>query len=162
MTNEYSIGYLASSSLVGLAVMCLLYMIGGRSNKWIRRFIASLVQTININLCAFFMGIYSFWLLLIYPITSIGLSFGYGGETFVTKLIRRSIFCIANLGIGILFLLTYGMKMLWILIPNIGVAMWSIYLGIRNPVYAPAEEVFVCALLYLMSCAYPFVVGIIK
>lgn len=33
---------------------------------------------------------------------------------------------------------------------------------IKNPIYAAAEEVFICVLLYLLAGAYPFVSIILK
>jgi len=160
--NEYTIGYAATGAIFALAFMCLFYMLGGRKNKWLRRFIAPLFQEASTNLCAWIMGIWNAWLLLTYILVAIGFSFGYGGETTGSKLFRRLVYCAMNLTVALLFIFLYGPKMLWIFIPNIGVAAWSIYLGIKNPLYAPAEEVFVCALLYLMTNAYPFSSLLIK
>jgi hypothetical protein len=137
-------------------------MLGGRRNKWLRRFIAPLFQETSTNICSTIMGIWNAWLLITYVLVAIGLSFGYGGDTLGKKAIRRTIYCIANLAVGGLFIWLYGPKMFWVFIPNAGVAAWSIYMGIKNPIYAAAEEVFVCALLYLMTGAYPFVPLIIK
>lgn len=160
--TEYNIGFSAAGSIFGLALFCTFYMLGGRKNKWLRRFVGSFIQAVNSNICSFIMGIWSWWLLLIFPLVSIGTSFGYGADTFGTKVLRRSIFCLANLTVGLLFVIKYGGPMWWIFIPNVGVAAWSIYLGVKNPLYAAAEEVFVCALLYLMTCAYPFTIGMVK
>ena len=154
--SEYTIGYAAIGSIIGLALTCLAYMAGGRANKWIRRFVGSFIQALNINACFYIMGIWNAWLLATYPLIAIGFSWGYGGDTFLTKVIRRSIFCAMNLLVGGLILWQYGSGMLWIFIPNVGVAAWSIYLGVKNPLFAAAEEVFVCALLYLMTCSYAF------
>ncbi len=158
--NEYTTGYTAAGSIAGLAIMAALYMSGGRSGKWKRRFVASFIQALNTNVCFAIMGIWQAWLLLTWPIISIGLHFGYGGDTAGQKIIRRSIYCVANLAVAGIFIWRYGTPMLWVFIPNVGVAVWSIYLGVKNPLYAPAEEVFVCVLLYLMTNAYPFVASI--
>jgi len=147
---------------MGLAIMALLYMLGGREGKWKRRFVGAFVQAVNSNVCFAIMQLWNWWLLLTWPIVSIGLHFGYGGSTTGAKLIRRTIYCAANLAVAGLFIWQYGPKMLWVFIPNVGVAAWSIYMGVKNPIYAAAEEVFVCALLYLMTNAYPFVAGLIK
>jgi len=160
--SEYAIGYAAVGSIFCLAFMCLFYMLGGRTGKWRRRFIAPLFQEISTNACAWMMRIWNPWLLVTYILVAIGLSFGYGGDTTGSKVFRRSVFCIMNLLAGVLFIAVYGPKMLWIFIPNIGVAAWSIYLGVKNPLFAAAEEVFICALLYLMTQAYPFCSLLIK
>ena len=156
--NEYLIGFTAVGALFGLTFGCLFYMLGGRSRKWLRRWIASLVIAATVNVASVIMGIWSWWLLGIYPLLIISFSFGYGADGFWTKFARRLIYCFANITSGLIFCFRYGGNMWWIFIPHIGVAMWSVWFGIKNPDHAPAEETFICALLNLMLVAYPFAV----
>lgn len=158
--SEYLIGYAAAGSIGGLALTCLLYMLGGRSGKWRRRYIASLIQAVNSNICAAIMGVWSPWILLVYPLAIAQTSLGYGADSMGGKVLRRALCAAASLTIGALFVWIYG-GMAWaVLAANIGVAAWSVWLGVKNPLYAAAEEVFVCALLFLMTCAYPFTAGV--
>jgi hypothetical protein len=44
-----------------------------------------------------------------------------------------------------------------VFVPHVGVGMWSIWLGVKNPIEASAEEVFICALLNIGLMMYGFV-----
>ena len=155
--DEYTIVYLAFGSLIGLALSCLLYALGGRSGKWKRRFIASFILATTVNLVSWGMGVWSLWLLGIVPILIAGFSLGYGADSTVSKVIRRSIYALAIVAAGGLFWPIFGTKTLWVFIPHIGIGLFSIYMGVRNPVAAAAEEVFICAMLNLGICIYPFI-----
>lgn len=156
--NEYTILYTAFGSMIGLSLACLLYALGGREGKWKRRFIASLILSITLNLAALVMGRFSLWLLLAFPALITGFSMGYGADTLIGKLIRRSIYAVSVIASGLIFCFTFGGVAWWVLPVHVGVGLFSIYLGVRNPVYAAAEEVFVCALLNIGLCIYPFIV----
>lgn len=157
--SEYAIGYAAAGSIAGLAATCLFYMLGGRSGKWRRRYVASLIQAVNSNVCAAVMGVWSPWLLAIYPLAIAQTSLGYGADSGGGKVLRRALCALASLTIGVLFSWLYGGLAWLVFVANVGVAAWSVWLGVKNPLYAAAEEVFVCALLFLMTCAYPFTAG---
>lgn len=157
MTNEYFIGYTAVASLIGLAAGCLFYMLGGRDGKWLRRFIGSLIIAITVWGASIVMGTFNWWLLLIYPALSVGFSFGYGADLVWTKIIKRTIFALAVLSAGLVCACSMGGNA-WLVFPcHLGIGLWSVYLGVTNPVQAAAEEVFVCASLNLMLMAYPFI-----
>ena len=156
--NEYTILWTAFGSMIGLSLACLLYALGGRDGKWKRRFIASLILSATVNLAALVMGRFSFWLLLTFPALIAGLSMGYGADTLIGKLIRRLIYAISVIASGLIFCFTFGGWAWWVLPVHTGVGLFSIYLGVRNPVYAAAEEIFVCALLNIGLCIYPFIV----
>jgi len=154
--NEYLIGYTAAGSIITLGIGSVFYMMGGRAKKWLRRYIASLLQALNCNICSLIMGTWSFPLLLIYPLLIGGFSLGYGGEEFWTKFWRRLVFCLAQVCVALVFCLRYG-GACWLILPvHLAVSLCSIYLGIRNPIHAAAEEVFVFVTNNLMLCAYPF------
>lgn len=78
MIDEYMIGYTAVGSLVGLALGCLFYMLGGRDGKWLRRFIGSAVIATTLVICSVMMGKFNWWLPLTYLPLAIGFSLGYG------------------------------------------------------------------------------------
>jgi hypothetical protein len=155
--SEYTILYVAFGSMIGLSLACLLYALGGRSGKWKRRFMASFILATTVNIASLIMQRWSFWLLGIYPLLIAGFSLGYGANSMIGKVIRRSIYALGVCACGGLFWSIFGYKMLWVAIPHIGVGLFSIYLGVRNPIYAAAEEVFVCALLNIGLCMYPFI-----
>ncbi len=155
--NEYTILYTAFGTLIGLALASLLYSLGGRSGKWKRRFIASFILAITVNIASLVMGRFSFWLFLAFPALIAGFSMGYGADTLMGKILRRSIYAVSVIASGLIFCFVFGGNAWWVLPVHIGVGLFSIYLGVRNPVYAAAEEVFVCALLNIGLCIYPFI-----
>lgn len=158
--SEYKILYVAFGSLIGLSLSCLLYSLGGREGKWKRRFIASLILAITVSVASLVMGKFNFWLLLIYPALIAGFSMGYGADTFWGKIIRRTLYALSVIASGLVFCFTFGGNTWWVLPVHAGVGLFSIYLGVKNPMAAASEEIFVCALLNIGLCMYPFIVKI--
>ena len=155
--SETLIGTYASISLVSLAIGSWLYMLGGRKDKWLRRFIGSLVITGTAMIMSLLMGKFSPWLLISYPIVMGGMTLGYGANEPFQKVLKRGLFALGVISGGFVYCLVFGGNAWWILIPHVGVAAWSIYLGVKNPLHAAAEETFICALLNLGLMMYPFV-----
>jgi len=155
--SEIAIGTWAFVSVLSLAVSCWLWMRGGRSNKWIRRYVAgALISTTVIGLCYVF-GIYNPWLLALYATTIVGFSMGYGGDTTKEKITRRVTFVVGNLASGLLICFVLGGNA-WDILPlHAFVAMGTVWLGVKNPMPAAAEEVFVCMLLNSGLIMYPFI-----
>jgi len=76
------------------------------------------------------------------------------------KIFRRTLYALTVCSSGLLFCLSVGGNT-WLLLPlHLGVGAWSIWLGIRNPIHAAAEEGLVCVLLCLGLISYPFVTTI--
>lgn len=155
--NETQIGNLAAGSLLGLTIASTLYMLGGRSHKWLRRYVASFVLAMTINGTSAMLGKWNPLLLLIYPLLVFGFSLGYGGDTVWSKVLRRMAYAIGVLSAGLVASIALVGNAWWVLPFHAGVALFSTYLGVRNPIHAAAEEVFVCTTLNLGLIAYPFV-----
>ena len=83
--NEYHIiGWSVLNTLVVLATATL-YALGGRSNKWLRRFAAPAVL---VGYCAASAG----WIaLLSYPLYAAAYSLGYGESSFLAKWLRSKL-----------------------------------------------------------------------
>lgn len=156
--SEYTIGYTAVGALFGMSLACLLYMLGGRNGKWKRRFIGSLILSTTVCLCAHIMHRFSWWLTLTYPALAIGFSFGYGGDTTLKKIYKRLIYALAVMSSGVVCAVVMQGNAWMVLVPHIGIGLWSIWLGVKNPLFAASEEVFVCASLSLGLVMYPFIV----
>jgi len=156
--SEYVIGWTAVGSLLGLTVACAFYMLGGRHDKWQRRYLGSLALMATVNISAYVMGVWSSWLLVIFPCLVFGFSLGYGAESVRERIIRRTIYALGCCLAGLQCCFVLGGNAWLVLVPHLGTALWSIYLGTKNPLYAAAEEVFVCASLNLGLCMYPFMV----
>jgi len=155
--GETGIGLVAVASLVGLAITCLLWMLGGRKGKWKRRFAGSAVLAGTVNGAAVALGVWDVRLLLLWLTLAVGFSLGYGGDSVGGKVVRRLVFAVG--------VVTSGLVCIWILGPG----LWPLYalhlftgvgtvlFALRNPVHAPAEEVLVCLLLNAVLLFYPFV-----
>ena len=155
--NEMVTGYQATLSLLVLTAACFLYMLGGRSGKWRRRFIGSLILSCGINGLCLWRGIWSPWFLLTYPALAIGFSMGYGATGEWMKVIRRSVYALGVLSAGLVMAIVLGGTAWLVFVPHVGVGLWSIWLGTKNPIEASAEEVFICALLNIGLMMYPFI-----
>jgi len=153
--SETQIGIYASIGVLGLAVTCLLWMLGGRSNKWIRRYAGGVVLVTTVIMLCLLMNKYSNWLLVMYVTTIVGFSMGYGGDNLEEKLRRRITFVVGNMGSSLLMSIVLGV---WTILPlHLMIALGTVWLGIKNPVHAASEEVFVCLLLNAGLIMYPFV-----
>jgi len=157
MMTETGIGTVAVGSLLGLVACCFLWMLGGRSGKWKRRYAGSFVLALTVNLAALAMGVWDAWLLALVVTLALAFSMGYGGETTAEKVIRRTVFALGVLASGALCTLVIGGNAWMLLVPHVGVGLFSIWLGVKNPLHAAAEEVGVCFLLNGMLVFYPFI-----
>ena len=160
--TEFTIGSVAVAALLGLVVTCFLWMWGGRSKeegglgKWLRRILASLTMAGTVNGSAVAMGNWDPRLLLVLPALVVGSSMGYGGSSPEEKILRRALFVVGMSIAGAVCAWTYGGLAWGVLVLHVGVAAWTIWLGVKNPLHAAAEEVFVCLLLNAGLAAYPF------
>jgi len=152
--------YQSSVAMLCLTLACFFYAWGGRSGKWKRRFVGSFVLACGLNLLFAWRGIWSPWFLATYPLLAIGFSIGYGADSLDKKLIRRLIYAFGILSSGLLVAWVLGGNAWFVLIPHVGVGLWSIWLGIKNPIEAAAEETFICALLNICLLMYPFIGGL--
>lgn len=158
--NEYNTVYQFFGAMIGLSVAVLLYMLGGRKDKIIRRLGSATVLAITNNVLTVIRGIWSPWFLLMVPALFAGFSMGYGGDNTWTKVIRRFIYAVGVLACGLIFCFQLGGNAWILFVAHAGVGLWSIWLGVKNPIEAPAEEGLVCALLNVCLIAYPFIGGI--
>jgi len=153
--NEYHIGYIAVGSLIGLSITALLYMIGGRNNKGIRRFGASAALTATICASAYFMGCFSWFMILLYPLFIAQFVQGYSDNSGFGwfKRIMISSTSIAA-GIALCFILKGGW---WILAIHSPISIMTAYFALKNPIHAAAEETFVCVINNLAILFYVFI-----
>ena len=156
--SETIIGLLAFGSLVCLSVSSLLYMLGGRSGKWKRRFGASALLATTNHVISMLRGLFSPFQLITYGTLAIGFSLGYGADIEWKKWVKRTIYAISNIASGLVYCYTLGGNA-WLILPaHVGVGLWSIWLGVKNPVEAAAEETFVCTVPNLGFIMYPYIV----
>ena len=157
MNSEYVTMYQATASGLMLVASSFLYSRGGRSDKWYRRWIGSCLLALTVNIVCLLRGLWSPYLLIVWPCLSIGFHLGYGSEIMGIKILKRTVYALAVLTSGLVCMLTIDGNAWMILIPHIATGAWSIWLGVKNPIEASAEEFFVCMTLNLYLMAYPFV-----
>lgn len=157
--SETTLGTLAVIALAICVIDCFAWMLGGRSGKWKRRFIGSFIQTLGINILAIISGtwVWQFAASVVPEVASRCL--GYGGDSTGEKIIRRTVFALGSLAVGVL--LAYGAgfngKAITLLICQGVSSSISIILGIKNPLPAAIEEVFVCMSLKYFNYGYIFI-----
>jgi hypothetical protein len=150
------LGTIPLIGIIILAIGCWFYMWGGREGKWKRRFIGSLICATAVWVESLLLGVFNFWQLLVYPLTILYFSLGYGSEIPLIKIVKRSIVVVCSLAVGLVFCFTIGGSA-WLILPvQIVVAGVSIWLGIRNPIQAAPEEYFICMFLNICNLMYPF------
>ena len=125
--------------LLSLGGFIWCYARGGRSHKWIRRFVGSLFLVLGCFLIATMSHLFRkefLFALIAYPAA---LSMGYGGTSSLQKFWRRLVY---GLGLGAAsgcFFLPLGMYGTWI--AQIILATWiSLWAGLTNPTSAVGEE----------------------
>lgn len=155
--NEMATVYQYFGSLIGLVVAVFFYMWGGRTNKFLRRLVGSFILALTVNIVSLLRGLWDPWLLLIWPLLIGGFYLGYGGDFLGEKFIRRLSYALAVCCSGLVFCFVLGGKCWWLLIPHVGIGLWSIYMGIRSVLEASAEEGFICVILNLALISYPFI-----
>ena len=156
--NEYTIIWICTGAGIGLVLASMLYALGGRKYKAIRRFGASAVLTATVALSALGMGRFTWWLLLIYPFLTAGFCLGYGGDTLPEKIQRRVVYYTAVVFSGVIVCFIMQGNSWWVLPVHLFLGMGSVYLGVKNPIHAAAEEFFICMLLNLGLLMYVFIV----
>jgi hypothetical protein len=157
--SEFNLGTLAAIALGICVVDSFLWMWGGRSGKWKRRYAGSALQTLGINILSIICGTWAWQFILALGPEIGSRSMGYGGETTGEKIMRRSVFAIGSLGAGAFLAWGCGFsaKAIWLLIAQAVASIASIILGVKNPLPAAVEEVFVCVSLKYFNWGYLFI-----
>lgn len=155
--NEEIVIWQYAVAIFGLATGSVLYSMGGYRGKWKRRFVGSFVITAIFNGVCYWRGIWSPWLMLSFPTIIGAFCLPYGAGTLFPKIIKRTCVVLACVGAGLGFCILNGGNAWWVFVPHLGIGLWSIYLGVKNPIQARAEEGFICILLCLGLMMYPFI-----
>jgi hypothetical protein len=157
--SEFKLGTIAAIALGICVVDCFFWMWGGRSGKWRRRYVGSIIQTLGINILALITGTWV-WQFIVSMGGEFGSrSMGYGGDTTGEKILRRSIFASGSLVAGAILAWGVGFnsKTIVLLICQVIASIISIILGVKNPLPAAVEEVFVCLSLKYINYGYLFI-----
>jgi len=156
--NETMLGLVPVVGSLFVIIGAVFYMLGGRSNKFLRRFIGSLFCATAPWITALVLGVFNVGQLLIYPLTALYFSLGYdGGSPSRIKVLKRVLIVVCSLLTGLVFCLTVGGKS-WLLLPvQFVIAVPTVWLGTKSILPAAVEEFFICLLLNECLIFYPFV-----
>ena len=131
--------------LIGFFVVC--YVIGGRGEKWVRRFLGGIGFGSGIILISLLMHRFNWWLLALPAAYPIALSVGYGSDTFWGKVAKRGfyglIFGLIGLYAG--FFLNIYLGIVQLILPVIV----CVFLGVFNPTRAVDEEAMIALALII-------------
>jgi len=138
----------------------VLYQLGGISNKWIRRYVASFVLALSANLMAIFLVCWTWQYILMWPCLIAGFSLGYGGDETWYKILRRTVYALGVLTACFAGLWATGFTSSgWVIIGlSVLTGLTSVVLGVINPFNsARLEEFLVCQVLCLYVPWWAFV-----
>ena len=145
--NEYKLIWIVGLGLLSLFLTTILYLVGGRHNKIIRRLGSALVLAGGTNGVALLTQAWH-WQYTLLPFTLFGgFILGYGGETAARKTIRRTIYVLGLLVSSVICLWAGGFTSfgIGIIVYQAIIAGGSIWLGVKNPFKnAVLEEGMVC------------------
>ena len=143
----------------------VLYMWGGTEmvwggQKWLRRYLGSFVLALAASGIAFYLGVWSWKYLLMYPALAIGFSLGYGADTTMGKILRRSVFALGSLTACLVGAWAVGFTGAALLVLGVAtiVGMTSVALGVWNPFKnAPLEQFLISQLLCMFIPFWGFI-----
>jgi len=142
----------------------MFYMWGGTEGfgKWWRRFVGSSVLAASTNIIAACLGLWMWQYLLFFPALMIGFSMGYGGDSTLEKVLRRTIYAVGILSSCAIGLWATGFTAAGWTVTALAcvTGLTSVALGVFNPFKsARVEEFLVSQVLTLYIPFWPYVGG---
>lgn len=150
--NQLVLSVIPRLLLIVTFVMC--YILGGRSKKWVRRWLGGSLFGIGVLWLAIVSKTYSHFLLPIIALYPASLTLPYGSSVTWKKVFLRAIYGLAVGGVGLYVAIITQSFSLGIFHIAISISS-SIWLGIVNPTEAVYEETLIATLLVL---CVPFMV----
>ena len=153
--NEYVIGFTFCGGLVGLALACMFYMMGGRNNKALRRFLSPGIITLTMVVQALILGVFHWALLAIYVFKMLEYMQGYSNNSGKGWIKRLGVAATSILaGVFMCYIMGGGWSLLFLHVP---MSISTAFFAFKNPVAAAAEEPLICMMNSLILPAYLFV-----
>lgn len=134
--------WLVVFKLILLSSFTICYVMGGRSNKWIRRFLGGIGFSAGIILLAVLNQKFTWWLLALPVAYPIALSLPYGADELWKKILLRAIYGLSFGLIGLYCGFILGNIYLGI-VQLIMSIIPSMFLGVFNPTRAVDEEAMI-------------------
>lgn len=153
-------GLVALGGTLGL-ISNIFYMWGGTEGftKIWRRFVGASVLATGTNLLAILTGSWAWQYLTFYPLLMIGFSLGYGGDTTIEKIIRRSVYALGVLSCCIMGMWAVAFSTASIVVGILALitGLTSVALGVLNPFKSARLEEFMVSqvlTLYVIFWSY--------
>lgn len=135
-----------------IVAFAMLYVMGGRKHKWLRRWVGGTVLALSVLIFGAIHNSLNWGVILSTPLIYVGLALGYGGDHFWEKFLRRAFYGLMFSLPAFAISISIGRPMLGLFQIALSV-LCSLYLGLINPTEAVDEEAF---LAVLSSLCYPF------
>ena len=137
--TEWQMVLTVPARMLVLTAFSTCYVIGGRSQKWIRRFVGGSIIGCSCVAISMWTGSYNPWIWLTVPAYVAALTMGYGGDDLQTKAYRRFLY---GLAVGSVSLIIAAPTGLWVLsFFQIFIAVVSsVFLGLLNPAKDAVKE----------------------
>lgn len=153
MEDEKKIQIRQYLKLLCVLIFACLYAWGGMENKWLRRFVAPTF------LCLSSFYFCRDWrVLLQMPLLFGSLSLGYGADITWIKILKRSIFGLANASTAWVHFWTCETKKFFYILIGLNytfILLSCIILGVFNPLHARAEELLIGFSIGIISMFMP-------
>jgi hypothetical protein len=136
-------------------LFAICYAIGGRGPKLVRRILGPILMFAAFFLIDWFAEV-SYALLNVIPfsILMVGLFMGYGGDTFLEKIFRRTLYGLVLGVAGLAFAFIHNAPMLGLYQLQLALIA-SAFFGMFNPVSAVHEETIIATLSVIL---WPFMI----
>lgn len=149
--SEWSYVFFVGVKLLILSFFCICYVIGGRTQKWIRRYLGGIGFGLSIIGLSLWMGEFKWWLLALPVAYPAALTLGYGvndPDGILYKFLFRGIY---GLVFGLIGLYSgFVLGNLYLGIVQLGLPILvSIFLGVFNPTRAVDEEAMISLALVI-------------
>lgn len=156
--SEYYVGTIPVLGFLLMTAGCYMYMRGGRSDKWQRRFVGAFLLTAGLIGEFALLGKFNWWYLSIYFLTIPAFSKGYGSGVLSIKIFKRVVVVLISIvsSVVILWANSFPPMLWWVFSIECWIALVSVVLGTTNVLEAAPEEFFICACLWMPKLIYPF------
>lgn len=142
--SETTQQFIEFGKIIWLALFSLFYGLGGINNKWLRRYVGSILLTGGFCLFAYLYGKFSYWYLSCFFLYLLVLSTGYGVNSKLMRLTKSKILTRIIYGIllALCSFLVAWLNSQWLMF-GLHILICGIIVGVlgsQNPVKARSEE----------------------
>ncbi len=151
--SEYTLQWMGLCKLLWLSFFAFLYGLGGIRRKWIRRFVGPTWMMTGVYVFSSYTQSFHWWYLLYWPLLTIGLHFGYGGDVLKVKFRKRVVYGLV-LGLSQLPLVFGNYLWAYFIFGVITSVVFSVFLGVCNKTKNARDEETIIAVGSSLSALF--------